>query len=119
MQRSPTWPSQRRLRRRIDLAAQLGFPLRARAEGAHDANVQRRSQKAEGLGSGGPGAEGAASGGLPPQVVEPFSTAMSQSMLLPVAVLVLGFLSVLAFEQMRHLTRPAPAEVAPQIHAAG
>jgi hypothetical protein len=32
---------------------------------------------------------------------------MAQSLLLPVAVLVLGFLACLGFEQMRHLVRPA------------
>jgi hypothetical protein len=62
---------------------------------------------AEGLGSGGATPDAALSGDLPPRVFEPFSTAMSQSMLLPAAVLVLGFVSVLAFEQMRHLTAPA------------
>jgi EmrB/QacA subfamily drug resistance transporter len=64
---------------------------------------------AEGLPTGGASAEGATGSGLPSQLFEPFSTAMSQSMLLPAGVLVLGFLSVLAFQQMRHLsTRPDP-----------
>ncbi len=58
---------------------------------------------AQGLQTGGASAEGAGGGGLPSQVYEPFSTAMSQSMLLPAAVLVLGFLSVLGFQQMRHM----------------
>jgi EmrB/QacA subfamily drug resistance transporter len=68
---------------------------------------------AQGLPTGGPSAEGAAGGGLPSQLFDPFSTAMSQSMLLPAGVLVLGFLSVLGFQQMRHLAfRPAaPAPV--------
>jgi predicted MFS family arabinose efflux permease len=68
---------------------------------------------AQGVPTGGPSAEGAAGGGLPSQLFDPFSTAMSQSMLLPAGVLVLGFLSVLGFQQMRHLAfRPAaPAPV--------
>jgi EmrB/QacA subfamily drug resistance transporter len=62
---------------------------------------------AEGLASGGGSAEAAGAGGaLPAQVFEPFSTAMSQSLLLPVAVLALGFLACLGFEQMRHMVRP-------------
>jgi EmrB/QacA subfamily drug resistance transporter len=68
---------------------------------------------AKGLQTGGSAAEGASGGGLPPQFFEPFSTAMSQTLLLPVLVLALGFLSVLGFEQMRHLSappQPAPAD---------
>jgi hypothetical protein len=34
-------------------------------------------------------------------------------LLLPVAVLVLGFLACLGFEQMRHLARPAEAGAEP------
>ena len=67
---------------------------------------------AQGLGSAGASPEGATSNGLPAQALEPFSTAMSQSMLLPAAVLVLGFASVLLFEQMRHLVPPAQVEPA-------
>jgi MFS family permease len=67
---------------------------------------------AQGLGSAGATPEGATSNGLPAQALEPFSTAMSQSMLLPAAVLVLGFASVLLFEQMRHLVPPAQVEPA-------
>jgi len=62
---------------------------------------------AHGLSSGGSPAAAGSGGGLPSQVFEPFSTAMSQSLLLPVAVLVLGFLACLGFEQMRHMVRPA------------
>ncbi len=58
---------------------------------------------AQGLGSGGPGGEGATSGGLPPAVQEPFSTAMSQSLLLPVGALVVGFVVSMAFTLPRHL----------------
>jgi hypothetical protein len=69
---------------------------------------------AEGLGSGSAGGSpeaAGAGGGLPPQLHEAFSTAMSQSLLLPVAVLVLGFLACLGFEQMRHMVRPgAPTQ---------
>ncbi|RYP86690.1 DHA2 family efflux MFS transporter permease subunit [Nocardioides guangzhouensis] len=59
---------------------------------------------AQGLSSGGAGkGEAAMSGGLPDVVHVPFSDAMSQSMLLPAAVLVLGFVSVLFFQLPRHL----------------
>jgi hypothetical protein len=62
---------------------------------------------AEGLASGGGSAEAAGAGGaLPAQVFEPFSAAMSQSLLLPVAVLAFGCLACLGFEQMRHMVRP-------------
>ena len=62
---------------------------------------------AQGLGTGG-SPEGGANG-LPAQVFDPFSTAMSQALLLPVAVLVLGFIAVLFFEQMRHISHPGEA----------
>ena len=62
---------------------------------------------AQGLGTGG-SPEGGANG-LPAQVFDPFSTAMSQALLLPVAVLVLGFISVMFFEQMRHISHPGEA----------
>ena len=39
---------------------------------------------------------------LPEQVLTPFSEAMAQSMLLPAAVLVLGFVAVMFFERPRH-----------------
>jgi MFS family permease len=65
---------------------------------------------AEGLSAGGAPGEGGSSGGLPPQALDAFSTAMSQSMLLPVVALSLGFLSVLGFEQMRHITARADAQ---------
>jgi MFS family permease len=60
---------------------------------------------AQGLSSGGAGRGEAAamSGGLPDFVHVPFSDAMSQSMLLPAAVLGLGFVSVLFFQLPRHL----------------
>jgi MFS family permease len=46
---------------------------------------------------------------LPAVVREPFSQAMSQAMLLPAGVLVLGLVSVLFFQLPRHLTAPVPA----------
>ena len=73
---------------------------------------------AQGLGSS-MSPEGAGTGGgLPSQVFEPFSTAMAQTLLLPVIVLALGFVACLAFEQMRHLRHPAPTS-APSLEAAG
>ena len=60
--------------------------------------------------SGGAEPEGALQQ-LPAAVRDPFSQAMSDAMLLPVAVLVLGLVSVLFFQLPRHLTarRPVPA----------
>ncbi len=55
----------------------------------------------------------AGGGNLPAQVFEPFSTAMSQSMLLPAGVLVIGFLAAISFQRPRHLMRAAQAEPAP------
>jgi hypothetical protein len=52
--------------------------------------------------SGGAEPEGALQQ-LPAVVRDPFSQAMSDAMLLPVAVLVLGFVSVLFFQLPRHL----------------
>lgn len=48
--------------------------------------------------------EAAATGGPLPEVLrEPFATAMAQSMLLPAAVLVIGFVAVACFATPRHL----------------
>lgn len=73
--------------------------------------------------------EGAAgSGGLPPQALDPFATAMGQSMLIAPAVLVLGLAAVLLFARPRATgpggagsderesagARPAAAVAAPQ-----
>jgi len=55
--------------------------------------------------SGGAEPEGALKQ-LPAMVRVPFSQAMSDAMLLPAGVLVLGLLSVLFFQLPRHLTRP-------------
>jgi EmrB/QacA subfamily drug resistance transporter len=52
---------------------------------------------------------------LPAVVREPFSAAMSDTLLLPVAVLLLGFVSVLFFQLPRHLmpgAQPAPQRAA-------
>lgn len=59
---------------------------------------------AEGF-AGGPGTGGGGAS-LPPQVAESLSAAFADSMLLPVAVLVLGALAALAMEAMRHTGRP-------------
>ena len=72
---------------------------------------------AEGLGSTG-ASESAGAGGLPSQLFDPFSTAMSQALLLPVAVLVLGFLACLGFEQMRHISHPGQVGAEPETRAA-
>ena len=58
--------------------------------------------------SGGAEPEGALQQ-LPSVVRDPFSQAMSDAMLLPVAVLVLGLLSVLFFQLPRHLLARQPA----------
>jgi MFS family permease len=58
--------------------------------------------------SGGAEPEGALQQ-LPAVVRDPFSQAMSDAMLLPAAIMVLGLVSVLFFELPRHLTpRPTP-----------
>ena len=49
---------------------------------------------------------GFAEGGLPPQIAEPFSTAMAQSILLPAAVMLVGVVAVL------FLRRPVPTPTA-------
>ena len=51
--------------------------------------------------------EGAGGGGLPAQVLGPFSEAMAQATLLPAAVLVLGLLAALGFARPSH-QRAAP-----------
>ncbi|MBZ5735683.1 DHA2 family efflux MFS transporter permease subunit [Nocardioides sp. TRM66260-LWL] len=57
---------------------------------------------AQGLGGSFAGGEGAAGGRLPDVVASPFSTAMSQAMLLPAAVLVAGLVAAVLFERPRH-----------------
>ena len=46
------------------------------------------------------------------------SSALSQALLLPVAVLVLGFLACLGFEQMRHISHPGQVGAEPETRAA-
>lgn len=57
----------------------------------------------------------AAAGGqaLPPVVRDAISSALSESMLLPAAVVLLGFLAALTLEQAQHLREPAPATADP------
>jgi MFS family permease len=57
-------------------------------------------------------AEGA-SGNLPAAVLAPFAESMAQAMLLPAAVLGLGFLAALAFERPRHQSPRSTGETAP------
>ncbi|PWN01091.1 MFS transporter [Nocardioides silvaticus] len=70
---------------------------------------------ANGLGAGG-GPE-AAGQSLPEQVYAPFSEAMSEAMLLPAAVLALGFVAVLFFEAPRHFGAASPAASTPPVAA--
>ncbi|APE36655.1 MFS transporter [Nocardia mangyaensis] len=52
---------------------------------------------ANGLGGGAPIGEGTATGPLPPQVVDEFSSSLAQSMLLPAAILVIGIIASALF----------------------
>ncbi|MGW6729535.1 DHA2 family efflux MFS transporter permease subunit [Nocardia sp. NPDC055029] len=52
---------------------------------------------ANGLGGGAPVGEGAATGPLPPQIVDEFSTSLAQSMLLPAAILLIGVIASAMF----------------------
>lgn len=52
---------------------------------------------ANGLGGGGPVGEGSATGPLPPQIVDEFSTSLAQSMLLPAAILLIGVIASALF----------------------
>ena len=52
---------------------------------------------ANGLGGGGPVGEGAATGPLPPQILDEFSTSLAQSMLLPAAILIIGVIASALF----------------------
>lgn len=54
-----------------------------------------------------------ASGQLPPQVLEPFSRALGESMLLPAAVILTATVVALFFELPRHLRKDQPAPLAP------
>lgn len=58
-----------------------------------------------------PGAGGAAEGGvgtLPEPLHKGFASAMSQSLMLPVVVLLVGLIAVLMFERPRHMSPKAP-----------
>jgi EmrB/QacA subfamily drug resistance transporter len=55
--------------------------------------------------------EGASGSALPPQVLDPFSTAMAQASWLVPAAFVVGFVAVMFFERPAHQTAPAVAEV--------
>ncbi len=65
-------------------------------------------------GFGGGATPGQSSGGaLPPMVRDGFSKALAESMLLPAAVLLVGFAATLLFEQARHLqSSPGAADAA-------
>ncbi|MFE3541935.1 DHA2 family efflux MFS transporter permease subunit [Nocardia sp. NPDC059177] len=52
---------------------------------------------ANGLGDGGPVGEGTATGPLPPQILDEFSTSLGQSMILPAAILLLGVVASFLF----------------------
>ena len=54
----------------------------------------------------------AGGGNLPQQVFSPFADAMSQAMLLPAAVLVIGLVAALSFARPKHLVRPVGAHTA-------
>jgi EmrB/QacA subfamily drug resistance transporter len=62
-----------------------------------------------GLSAGSPEAAG---GRLPAALRAPFSAAMSDAMLLPAGVMVVGLLAVMLFVTPRHMSRPAPAGAA-------
>ncbi|WP_410870472.1 DHA2 family efflux MFS transporter permease subunit [Nocardia sp. A7] len=52
---------------------------------------------ANGLGATGPVGEGAATGPLPPQIIDEFSTSLAQSMILPAAILLIGVVASALF----------------------
>ncbi|MFD4429575.1 DHA2 family efflux MFS transporter permease subunit [Nocardia sp. NPDC058497] len=52
---------------------------------------------ANGLGGGAPVGEGSATGPLPPQILDEFSTSLAQSMLLPAAILLIGVIASALF----------------------
>jgi MFS family permease len=73
--------------------------------------VLMQSRLADTMPGAGDAAE-AGTGPLPSFLHDAFATAMAQSMLLPAAVLVLGWVAALCFKTPRHLQPPAPAEAA-------
>ena len=56
----------------------------------------------------------AAGGGMPAQVLEPFSKAMAESMLLPALILVVGLVASLAYARPLHLAEQDSPAGAPQ-----
>ena len=54
----------------------------------------------------------AGGGGLPAQVLEPFSTSMAQSMWLPAGILVFGVVASLFYARPRHMEQPSPEAAA-------
>ncbi len=58
---------------------------------------------------------GGGGSGLPPQVAEAFSRALAEAMLLPAAVVLIGWVAALFFERPHHMAQPAAAshEAAP------
>ncbi len=69
---------------------------------------------------GGGSASDAGVGAVPAALRDGFATAMSQSLLLPAAVIVIGLLAALAFATPQHLQRrPAPEAVGADAHPAG
>ncbi|MBA4084006.1 MAG: MFS transporter [Kytococcus sp.] len=63
-------------------------------------------QAATSFGGGGPEASSAGPVELPPHVADALSAALSDSMLLPAAVLVVGALAAVTLERMKHVGRP-------------
>ncbi len=63
---------------------------------------------AQGLESGGGGAEAAGVQALPAGIHDAFSTAMSEAMIFPAIVLAIGAVAALFFQMPRHLGQPAP-----------
>ncbi len=77
------------------------------------ANLGAAAGSAGGSGSGAGAAAGGTSGtGLPPQVASGFASAMSEAMLLPAAVLLLGVVAVLFFVKPSFAGKPANAAAA-------
>ncbi|WP_278263255.1 DHA2 family efflux MFS transporter permease subunit [Nocardia sp. AG03] len=63
---------------------------------------------ANGLGGGGPVGEGAATGPLPPQILDEFSTSLGQSMILPAAILLIGVVASALFVGHTKSAAPRP-----------
>jgi EmrB/QacA subfamily drug resistance transporter len=72
-------------------------------------------------GGGSTGSASAGTGPLPAVLHDGFATAMAQSMLLPAAVLLIGWVAALCFATPRHLQRPAtePAQASDRLVETG